>query len=110
MKTDEERQQKDAEKQQRREEREQERANRKFAESPAGQAAAAYAAGEQLFQIRLDDEHDSNVGGTVASIESQGWRLEHAGWAMHPTKGATNIASTWHMIGMYLFRRATPQH
>jgi len=119
--------------------KEQERADRarqladaEFAASPAGQARAAKAAGRTIFQI--DIPLSQTVGMTVAmmgayartsatkdssgviqAIESEGWRLEHAGYVYRVTGSVSRDkfmssgqqeAVHGETLGIYIFRAA----
>jgi hypothetical protein len=103
-----------------------------FNASPVGQAVAAKQQGQGFFEIQLvvgSSQQDStilggnnfNIGktrtmahaGTLASIESAGWRLEHVGHVFVVTGESSRdkfmatgqqTAVSGHTVGIYLFR------
>ena len=103
---------------------------REFAESPAGQARAAKAAGMKIFQIDFPLSKTTGVavamvgafaGSTqttdcshiIQSIEAEGWRLKHVGYVYRMTGTVSRdklLASgqqtgvSGEIVGIYLFR------
>ena len=112
--------------------REEERARKEFLASPVGQATKAKEEGQGFFEIQLkvgSSQRDSTVfggnnfalsrtktqthAGTLAAIESVGWRLEHVGHVFVVTSESSRdkflasgqqTAVSGETIGIYLFR------
>ena len=117
-------------------EQERQRAEEAFRQSPQGRARAAHEAGKTLFQLVLSvsatqkafwgQSHQAGqstmtrtdelgADGVLEVVESEGWRLEHAGFVFRPTTTesrdrllATGQVETvmGEIQGVYLFRRA----
>lgn len=116
--------------------REQQRAREeaRFLASPQGQARLAAQAEGDLFQIALPlHSTERTLGGIIvgdktvkvtegnhaevlASIESEGWRLEHAGYVFRQTESVSRdkllssgqtAAIAGEIWGIYVFRRVT---
>jgi len=112
--------------------RKEQHARNEFLVSPVGQAAAAKKEGQGFFEIQLpagSSQQGSTISGedgfalankqtqthagTLAAIESVGWRLEHVGYVFALTfeGGRDKFMETGHktavggeIIGTYLFR------
>lgn len=101
-----------------------------FAQTPAGKARAAKAAGAGIFQIDVPlsytlaetiamvgvDTHTFgavNYASVIQSIEAEGWRLEHAGYIYRVTGSVSRDkfmssgqqeAVSGAIVGIYIFR------
>lgn len=114
--------------------REDERRRNAFLASPVGQATTAKEQGQGFFEIQLQvgsSQRDSTIfgsnnfaisnkktqthAGTLAAIESVGWRLEHVGHVFIVTGESSRdkfmasgqqTAVSGETVGIYLFRNA----
>jgi len=105
-----------------------------FRASPVGQATSAKEQGQGFFEIQLhvgSSQRDSTIwggnntnltrtntaspAGTLAAIESVGWKLEHVGYVFMVTSESSRdkllasgqqIAVSGQTVGIYLFRNS----
>lgn len=111
-----------------------ERKRKEFLATPVGQATAAKEQGQGFFEVQLtvgSSQRDSTIwggnnfalsktttanhAGTLAAIESVGWRLEHVGYVFVVTSESSRdkfmasgqqVAVSGNTVGIYLFRNA----
>lgn len=121
-----------AEKQEREQVKAAEKETEQFADSPAGHAREARAAGEMFYQVTLPVSQRQHFAGasinpnggyrapkitshavTLGMIEAEGWRLESAGYVFEQTgqvsrdkflSSGQQIATSGRVLGIYLFR------